>query len=404
MKIIADVLKIEDPFFRTHDKRAASGTVIDGKNYINFGSYDYLALNGDVRVHKAAQEAVKQYGVSASASRLVAGERPCHQALERELAAHYGVDDAVVFVSGHATNVSCIGTLMTDKDLIIHDAYAHDSIMVGIKLSGAKRRSFKHNDCDALEALLESNDGLYQNTLVCVEGLYSMDGDLCDLPRLLELKKKFGFWLMVDEAHSIGTVGKTGHGVAEHFGIDPKMVDIWMGTLSKTLGSTGGYIAGSKDLVKYLKLYAPGFVFSVGLSPVLAEAARCALSILQKEPGRVEKLKENSEYFLKQAQKRGLSTGTAEGFCVVPILIGDSLSTVRMSDLLFQQGFNVLPIVYPAVPMNEARLRFFLTSEHNFEQIDMVLDAVVDNLEKARDLDIDPAVKEKMKSVIGFEL
>ena len=404
LEFIGDALKIDDPFFRVHEKRAASGTVIDGKEFINFGSYDYLALNGDVRVHQAAQEAIKKYGVSASASRLVAGERPCHTALEQALAEHYKVEDAIVFVSGHATNVSTIGTLMTDKDLVIHDAYAHDSIMVGIKLSGATRRSFKHNDYDALEALLESNQGLFKNTMVCVEGLYSMDGDLCDLPKLLELKERFGFWLMVDEAHSIGTVGRTGGGVAEHFDIDPNKVDIWMGTLSKTLGSTGGYIAGSKDLVKYLKLYAPGFVFSVGLSPVLAEAARCALNILEKEPNRIQKLHENCAYFLKQAEKRNLPTGTAEGFCVIPIQIGDSLSAGRMSDYLFKRGFNVLPIVYPAVPMNEARLRFFLTSEHSFEQIDQVLDAVAEGIARPMELDVDPEILAQIKKNFGYQL
>ena len=390
MRMAGEQLGIEDPFFRTHAQRACANTVIDGKNYVNFGSYDYIALNGDPRVKQAAKDAIERYGVSASASRLVAGERECHVQLEKALAEHYKVEDAVVFVSGHATNVSTIATIMNENDLVLHDAYSHDSILVGIKLSGAKRRSFTHGDLDKLESQLIESQGQYGNCLVCVEGLYSMDGDICDLPRLLELKEQYGFWLLVDEAHSIGTIGKTGHGVAEHFGVDPKEVDIWMGTMSKTLGSTGGYIAGSKELIEVLKTSAPGFVYSVGLPPALSEAARSSLAILQAESNRVSKLQENSKYFLEQAKSRGFDTGTAEGHCVVPIILGDSILAARVSSGLFKHGFNVLPILYPAVPMNAARLRFFLTSEHSFEQIDQVLEALTKTLKECEEDPIGP--------------
>jgi len=402
IKAIGEALGVENPFFRCHDGIANADTRIAGQKYTNFGSYDYLGLNGDERVKQAAHSAIERYGISASASRLVAGERPCHRQLERAFADHYNVEDAMVFVSGHATNVTVIGKLMNEKDIILHDALAHNSIVVGAELSGANRRSFKHNDLDMLESLLNMNVASYQNVLVCVEGLYSMDGDLPDLPRLIELKKRFGFWLMVDEAHSLGTVGKTGAGVAEYFNIDPKDVDIWMGTLSKTLGSTGGYIAGSRTLIDFLKSYAPGFVFSVGLPPLLAEAALKSLEILKAEPERVTTLQKNCDYFLKQAKAQGLDTGLAEGHCVVPIIIGDSLRATRISGGLLQRGFNVLPIIFPAVPMNAARLRFFLTSEHSFEQIDQALLAVKEELGKQKGSGInslDPAFFEKFLSL-----
>lgn len=402
IKAVGEALGIENPFFRCHDGRAAADTRIAGQAYINFGSYDYLGLNGDERVKQAAHSAIEKYGISASASRLVAGERPCHRQLEQAFADHYNVEDAMVFVSGHATNVTVIGHLMTDGDLILHDAFAHNSIVVGATLSGANRRSFGHNDLDMLENLLKMNIENHQNVLVCVEGLYSMDGDLPDLPRLIALKKRYGFWLMVDEAHSLGTVGNTGGGVADYFDIDPKDVDLWMGTLSKTLGSTGGYIAGSRALIEFLKSYAPGFVFSVGLPPLLAEAALKSLELLKAEPERVTTLQKNSVYFLKQAKAQGLDTGLAEGYCVVPIIIGDSLCAARISAGLLQRGFNVLPIIFPAVPMNSARLRFFLTSEHSFEQIDQALLAVKAEIGKHRDSGIDSLDSTYVETLLGY--
>ena len=235
-KEIGKLFDIADPFYRCHEARHGVTTQIAGQKYVNYASYDYLGLNQHPTVVEAAKTAIESLGTSVSASRIVAGERPLHQELERALAEFYGVEASVAFVSGHATNVSTISTLMTLDDLIIHDDLSHNSVLVGTKLSGATAFAFKHNDADALEALLKQHRHLHKRTLIVAEGLYSMDGDIADLPRLVALKEKYDAWLMIDEAHALGVLGATGRGSAEHFGIDPTRVDIWMGTLSKASG------------------------------------------------------------------------------------------------------------------------------------------------------------------------
>jgi 7-keto-8-aminopelargonate synthetase-like enzyme len=196
-----------------------------------------------------------------------------------------------------------------------------------------------------------------------------MDGDVADLPRLVELRRRFGFWLMVDEAHALGVLGPTGRGTHEHFGIDPNEVDIWMGTLSKTTSSCGGYVAGSGALATVLKGASGGFIYSVGLPPALAAGATASLDLLAAEPERVARLGENGRLFRDLARAEGLDTGLSEGHSVVPVLVGDSLRAVRLSNDLLEAGVNVLPIIHPAVPEGQARLRFFITSEHTPEQI-----------------------------------
>lgn len=366
---IADTFGLTNPFYRQHDARLGATTLIAGKKYINFASYDYVGLNQHPAVGEAAKAAIDQYGTSVSASRIVAGERPLHGALETALADFYGAEDAIAFVSGHATNVSTIGALMGADDLILHDELMHNSAIVGAKLSRATCMSFRHNNLDALEEALRQHRAKHKHALIVVEGLYSMDGDFPDLPRLIELKRRYGAWLMVDEAHGLGVLGATGRGIAEHFGIDPLDVDIWMGTLSKSLGACGGYIAGKKVLIEILKFQAPGFVYSVGLSPPLTAAALAALELLKAEPERVSRLQANGKLFLAEAHAAGLDTGTSAGYAVVPIMVGDTVKAVKLTESLLARGVNALPIFYPAVPMKAARVRFFITSEHTPEQI-----------------------------------
>ena len=262
---LASMFGLANPFYHAHEGRLGATTVSEGRKLINFASYDYLGLNQEPAVASAAQTAIKDLGTSVSASRLVAGERLLHQKLEKALADFYEADDCIAYVSGHATNVSTIGALMHPDDLIVHDDLMHNSGLMGAKLSRATALPFRHNNLDDLEKILKEHRSKHKNALILTEGLYSMDGDFPDLPRLIEIKKRFGCWLMVDEAHSLGVLGKTGRGVAEHYGVDPREVDIWMGTLSKTLGSCGGYICGHKDLIEILKYHSPGFVYSVGL-------------------------------------------------------------------------------------------------------------------------------------------
>ncbi|MFY9839716.1 MAG: aminotransferase class I/II-fold pyridoxal phosphate-dependent enzyme [Xanthobacteraceae bacterium] len=293
-----------NPFFRIHDGLAGSHTQIGGNELLNFSSYDYLGLNGHPEIVEAAKAAIDRYGVSASASRHVAGERPVHRALECALADHYGVADSLVFVSGYATNLGVIGQMLGPKDLVIYDSLVHNSIIMGGVLSGAVRRSFPHNDLDNLDRMLATARGSFERTLIVVEGLYSMDGDYPDLPRLIEIKSRHDAWLMVDEAHALGVLGKRGSGTAEHFGVDPHLVDIWMGTLSKTLAGCGGYIAGCHALVEYLRLTVGAFVYSVGIPPAIAASTLKALEILHRDPERVGSLQRNGATFRSLALER----------------------------------------------------------------------------------------------------
>lgn len=363
---------IGNPFFKVHEGRGGSVTSIEGKEYLNFSHYNYLGLNGHPEVNAAAAAAIERYGTSVGASRLVAGERPIQRELEKELAAIYGVDDCVVFVSGHATNVNTIGTLFEPGDLILHDSLIHNSVLEGIKLSGATRRSFPHNDLKALEALLASLRSQYRRVLIVAEGLYSMDGDLPDLPVLVDIKQRYGALLMVDEAHALGVLGPTGRGSAEYHRLSGNDVDIWMGTLSKTLAGCGGYIAASRDVVDILKSSAPGFVYSVGIAPPLAATSLAALRIMLREPERVRHLGERGALFLDLARKAGLNIGNAQGYAVIPIILGSSRKAITLSNQLFAEGINVQPIIHPAVEEKAARLRFFVSALHSACDIEQV--------------------------------
>lgn len=372
----AEQLGVESPFFRVHEGLAGPTTVIDGRELINFASYNYLGLSGHPEINRAASQAIEQYGTSVSASRIVSGERPIHRQLEQALANTYEVDDAVVFVSGHATNVSTLGYLFGAKDLIIHDEYIHNSSIVGAQLSGARRLAFPHNDLDSLERLLRENRHQFERVIIVVEGLYSMDGDFPDLNRLVQLKQQYRVFLMVDEAHSFGVLGKTGKGLRETFNVAATDVDIWMGTLSKTLSGCGGYIAGESALVENLRHLAPGFLYSVGIPAPIAAAAVKSLEIMAREPERVTKLQSISAYFITKARKLKLNTGNSEGIAIIPVILGSSVKAATLSSELFKQGINVQPILYPAVPEKSARLRFFLSCEHTEKQIDTTLDTL----------------------------
>jgi 8-amino-7-oxononanoate synthase len=375
---------IESPYFRTHEGLAGSHTQIAGKTLLNFSSYDYLGLNGHPEIVAAAKTAIDRFGVSASASRHVAGERPVHHALEQALADHYGVADSLVFVSGYATNLGVIGHIVGPKDLVIYDSLAHNSIVMGGVLSGAVRRSFPHNDLDSLDRMLASSRGRFERALIVVEGLYSMDGDYPDLPRLIEIKSKHNAWLMVDEAHALGVLGQYGYGSAEHFGIDPHQVDIWMGTLSKTLAGCGGYIAGCYELVEYLRLTVGAFVYSVAMPPVIAASTLKALEILHREPERVGKLQRNGATFRSLALARGLDTGSGAGTAICPIIVADSAPAIMLSQRLLERGINVQPVTHPAVPAKASRLRFFLTAMHTDAEMVAAIEATAEELSEVR--------------------
>jgi 8-amino-7-oxononanoate synthase/acyl carrier protein len=379
---------LPNPYFTIHEGITNDRTIIDGQEYINFCSYNYLGMSGDPQVVRATRDAVAKYGTSVSASRLVSGEKPLHGELERGLAEFIGTEAAIAFVGGHSTNESVIGHLFGPGDLILHDALSHNSIMQGAVLSGARRRPFPHNDWRGLEKILSEIRHEYRRVLIVLEGVYSMDGDYPDLPKFVEIKKRHKTYMMVDEAHSIGTMGLHGRGMSEHFGVNPRDVDMWMGTLSKSLGSCGGYIAGQKELVEYLKYTTPGFVYSVGLSPSNAAAALASLTLLQEEPERVARLAENSRLFLRLAKDAGLNTGMSNNTPVAPVITGNSEHALRLSYQLRLRGINVQPILYPAVEERAARLRFFITSLHTAEQIRTTVRATAEELDR-----IDPSYR-----------
>jgi 8-amino-7-oxononanoate synthase/acyl carrier protein len=373
---------VPNPYFSVHERVTNDTTMIGGRELVSFSSYNYLGMSGDPAVAAAAKDAIDRFGTSVSASRLVSGEKTLHRELEKGIAAWLGVEDAIVYVGGHATNETTIGHLFGPGDLIAHDALAHNSIIQGAILSGARRRPFPHNDWKALDELLTEIRNEYRRVLVVVEGVYSMDGDFPDLPKFIEVKQRHKAFLMVDEAHSIGTMGDHGHGIGEHFGINQKDVDLWMGTLSKSFGSCGGYIAGCKEVVEYLKYTAPGFVYSVGLSPSNCAAALASLKVLEREPQRVAKVQANARLFLKLARERGLNTGLGNNTPVVPVVIGNSMHALQLSRALFERGINVQPILYPAVEEEKARLRFFITANHTEDQIRRTVVAVAEELAK----------------------
>jgi 8-amino-7-oxononanoate synthase len=379
-RALADTLDIGFPFYRAHEARAGAHSVIAGKGVVNFASYDYLGLNAHPEITKAVIEAAETWGTSVSASRITAGERGFHRDLERALADVYEAEDSLVFVSGHATAISTIAALLGPKDLILHDSLIHNCVVVGAQLCGATRRAFPHNDLDALNDILAATRDRFERVLIVTEGLFSMDGDGPDLARIVDIKEQYGCWLMVDDAHALGILGKTGKGIAEMAGVDPKRVDIWLGTLSKTLVSCGGYVAGKRALVDYLKLAAPGMVYSVGLPAPAAIAALTALKIMLREPERVARLQANGQLFLRKAREAKLDVGTSWGYAVTPVILGDSLRTVLLAERLLGRGYNAFPIVPPGVPEQSARLRFFISSEHTSDEIEGAVNATREEL------------------------
>ena len=366
---VGKMLSIPSPFFRPNEGRDGTKAIIQGKKYINFAWCNYLGLNEHPSVTEAAKAALDRFGTCISASRMVAGEIPLHRTLEEEIAEFCGTEDALLFVSGHAANVSTIGTIMNDGDLVVHDEFVHNSAVVGIQLSGAASRSFRHNNLDQCEKILREHRGNYQNCLIIIEGLYSTEGDVPDLARLVEIKERYGAWLMVDDAHGLGVLGERGSGLAEHCGVDPRKIDILMGTLSKTLASCGGYIAGERALIEILKYTAPGFVYSVGLPPPMAAGALAALRVIKADPARVARMRSNGALFMREAHAAGLDTGNSKGLGILPVMVGTSLRVGKMTHRLFERGINASPIFSPGVPINAARLRYFVTSEHTPDEI-----------------------------------
>jgi 8-amino-7-oxononanoate synthase len=347
-----------------------------GLTFLSFAHYDYLALADDRRVRLAAIKALEKLGPGAGASRLVGGERTVHRELEQELARFVGCEDALALVSGYGTNLALVGHLLTTGDLILVDELAHNSILAGAKLSRARTLVFRHNDLMHLASILGAERRNYRRVLVIVEGLYSMDGDVPDLREIITLKQAHGFWLMIDEAHSIGVLGASGRGLCEHFQVDTAQVDLIVGTLSKSLAACGGFVCARRDVIEWLRYTLPGYVYSVGLPPATAAAVRAALGVIRREPERVQRLRDVSKHFVERARQLNFDVGPAIGAGIVPVIFAEPEEVILASEVLLAAGIYVPPVVQLGIPKDMPRLRFFLSAAHTQSDVDRALDVL----------------------------
>jgi len=342
-----------------------------GRCMLNFASYSYLDLLTHPKIEAAAQEAMARYGTGTHGVRVLAGTLPLHEELERTIARFKGAEASIVYSSGYVTNLATVSALVGRNDVVICDKFNHASIVDGCLLSQARFVRFPHNDMAGLERRLRQADP-DAGKLVVVDAVFSMDGDVIDLPEVSRLCREYGALLMVDEAHSLGVLGETGQGIEEHFGLRDA-IDVKMGTLSKTIPSVGGYVAGSQELVTYLKHTARAFVFSAALPPAQTAAAMAAFEVMEEEPERVKKLHHNVQLFLNGLKARGFNVLNSET-PIVPIICGEDERAYQMTKLCQQEGIFVLPVVSPAVPVGLARLRANVTSAHSDEDIAYALD------------------------------
>jgi 8-amino-7-oxononanoate synthase len=348
-------------------------TMADGREMVMLASYSYLGLIGHPRIDAAAKAAVDAYGSGAGGVRLLTGTTDLHERLEERIAAFTKREDACVYSSGYVTNIAIITGLLGPGDLVLMDKLDHASIVDGCLLSGAKWRTYRHNDMAHLEKLLAQNHGSCKTILVVADSVFSMDGDIMDLPAMRVLCDRYGARLMVDEAHSIGSLGATGHGIEEHFGMVGS-IDLKMGTLSKSVPSVGGYLAGDHDLVDYQRHMSRPFIFSAALPPAQTAAAIAAFDVIEDEPWRVQQLHDVQARYTAGLKAQGWDTMDSST-CVVPVLVGDEMTTLDLTRGLFDRGVFVCPIVHPAVPRGTDRLRTCLMATHTDEDIDQALDA-----------------------------
>ena len=370
------------PYFRLIESEAGPEMEIEGAGKVMLGSNNYLGLTGDPRVKAAARDALERYGTGLTGSRFMNGTTPLHVELERELAEWMQADDVLVFTTGHQANVGCLGTILEPGDTVICDSADHASILDGVRLSGAKLRPFRHNQMGKLERMLEraATDG--GGVLVVVDGVFSMEGDVCDLPAIVELCERHGARLMVDEAHAVGVLGERGAGTCELFGLEDR-VDLRMGTFSKSLASCGGFITGPTDVVDYLRISSRPFIFTAAAVPAAVGAALGALRVIRAEgPELMGRLLDNAAYLrrgfadlgLEMVEPGSLSDGTEVVTPVVPVKVGEDWQAVLFWKALFDAGVYTNVAIHPAVPPNQALLRTSLMATHRREHLDRALE------------------------------
>lgn len=381
---------VVNPYYLPHEGVSGPVTRMADRDVVNFSSFGYLDLAAEPRVHAAAKAAIDEYGTSAAAVRIVAGEIPLYGELERDIAEIYDADSAIVTASGFLTNAAAVAFLLGKRDLAVCDSLIHNSIVSGTEWARCQRVNFRHNDPESLEAILKMSRRSFDRALVLVEGLYSMDGDIVRLPEIIEVARKYDCSIMIDEAHSFGVLGAKGLGVRELFDLPGDAVDVWMGTLSKAIGSVGGYLAGSRALVDGFKYVASGLsMYTAAPAPSAIAAAMESLAVLRAEPDRVTTLQRNAQYFQRRATELGFDTGRCQGTPIVPIMTGADQPAVLASLAMLQRDISVNAITHPVVPAGEARLRFFINYRHTEQQLEntlRVLGPVLEGLHGTADM------------------
>jgi 8-amino-7-oxononanoate synthase len=377
------------PYFRLIESEAGPIMEVEGHEVVMLGSNNYLGLTGDERVKRGAREALETYGTALTGSRFMNGTTPLHIELETEIAEWMNAEDALAFTTGYQANVGCLGTILEPGDTVICDSGDHASILDGCRLSGAKLRPFRHNRMEKLEKMLQraAEDG--GGVLVVVDGVFSMEGDVCDLPRIVELCREHGARLMVDEAHGAGVLGARGAGACELFGLEEE-VDLRLGTVSKSLASCGGFIAGPADVIEYLRIASRSFIFSASAVPAAVGAALAALRVVRSEgPQLFEALLGNASYLreglrglgLRVVEPGALPDGTVATTPVVPVIVGDDWQAVLLWKALFDAGVYTNVAIHPAVPPGGALLRTSLMATHEREHLDRALETISRTIE-----------------------
>jgi 8-amino-7-oxononanoate synthase len=361
-------------FFETeisaHD---GAWVVVEGRRMLMLGSYQYLGMLAHPHLKQAAVSALNTFGTGHHGARLLTGTTTLHRQLERKLAEFMRAEEAIVFSSGFVTNVATVSTLVDRTCCVIGDEWNHASIVDGCRASGADFLIFEHNNIDSLAQQLEK--AAVRPTLVVVDAVFSMDGDIIDLPAVVDLCKKYRALLMVDEAHSLGVLGKTGHGIQEHFGLEDSDIDVKMGTLSKTLANSGGFVAGREPVITFLRHHARGYIFSGALPTSQVGGSIAALEVIEREPELIQRLWANREYYVKGLKNLGFDTGHSET-PIVPVMTYTDELVLEMTRLCRGMGLLVVPVAFPAVPLNATRLRTCVSSAHCQADLDFALDVL----------------------------
>jgi 8-amino-7-oxononanoate synthase len=358
------------PYFREISSEQDTEVYCNGKKMLMLGSNSYLGLTNHPKVKEASIEAVKKYGTGCAGSRFLNGTLDIHIQLEEALARYVGKEAALAYPTGYQSNVGCISAIVGKNDYVITDKYDHASIIDGCRLSYGKMERFSHNDMKHLETVLQRVDS--RNSLIVVDGIFSMEGDIANIPDIVRLAKQYGAEVMVDEAHSLGVLGAKGAGAADASGFKDD-IGILMGTFSKSLASIGGFIAGDHDTIHYLKHHSRALIFSASLPPASAASVLAALEIIEQEPERIERLWENTHHMLKSFKDMGYETGMSNT-PVIPLHIGDMMTTMKMWKLLDEEGVFINPVIPPAVPPTQCLIRTSFMATHTIEQLDIALE------------------------------